>query len=150
MRRPSGVTLYGSSVALSWMPKFVPKTVVRNWMGMVESFIESARKLYEALTDRLSISLIFLMPDVSRLESTFISSVCDSEKFIDMLRPELGNAVGIVGEGRIDLELAGGVGLYGFVIAVFLIREVGGVRKAERRGERVPDRLYLAGLFFLN
>lgn len=90
MRRPSGVTLYGSSVALSWMPKFVPKTVVRNWMGMVESFIESARKLYEALTDRLSINLIFLMPDVSRLESTFISSVCDSEKFIDMLRPELG------------------------------------------------------------
>ena len=57
---------------------------------MVESFIESARKLYEALNEKLSMSLIFLIPDVSRFERTFISSVCDSEKFIDMLWPELG------------------------------------------------------------
>ena len=71
------------------MPK-LPNSVVRNEMGMVESPIESARKLYEPLSRSSSISLIFLTPEVSRLLSTFISRFCDSEKFIDIERPELG------------------------------------------------------------
>ncbi len=37
-----------------------------------------------------SISLIFFTPEVSRFERTFISSVCDSEKFIDIERPDEG------------------------------------------------------------
>ena len=71
------------------MPK-LPKMVVRNEMGMVDSFIESARKLYDPLMRSSSISLIFFTPEVSRLESTFISRFCDSEKFIDICRPDEG------------------------------------------------------------
>ena len=71
------------------MPKFL-KSVVRNEIGMVESPIESARKLYDPLMRSSSISLIFFTPEVSRFDSTFISRFCDSEKFIDIDRPELG------------------------------------------------------------
>ena len=35
-------------------------------------------------------SLIFLTPEVSRLDSTFISRFCDSEKFRDMDLPDEG------------------------------------------------------------
>ena len=37
-----------------------------------------------------SISLIFFTPEVSRFESIFISRFCDSEKFIDIERPDEG------------------------------------------------------------
>ena len=37
-----------------------------------------------------SMSLIFFTPEVSRFESTFISRFCESEKFIDMARPDDG------------------------------------------------------------
>ncbi len=37
-----------------------------------------------------SMSLIFFMPEVSRLESTFISRFCESEKLSDIDLPELG------------------------------------------------------------
>ena len=37
-----------------------------------------------------SISLIFFTPEVSRFERTFISRFCDSEKFIDIERPDEG------------------------------------------------------------
>ena len=37
-----------------------------------------------------SMSLIFFTPEVSRFESTFISRFCDSEKFIDIERPDDG------------------------------------------------------------
>ena len=71
------------------MPK-LPKSVVRNEIGIVESRIESARKLYDPLMRSSSMSLIFFTPEVSRFESTFISRFCESEKFIDMLRPDDG------------------------------------------------------------
>ena len=57
---------------------------------MFESPIESARQLYEPLLRRSSISLIFSTPEVSRFERTFISRFCDSEKFIDIERPDEG------------------------------------------------------------
>ena len=57
---------------------------------MFESPIESARKLYEPLMRSSSISLIFFTPEVSRFERTFISRFCDSEKFIDIERPDEG------------------------------------------------------------
>jgi len=71
------------------MPKFL-NSVVRNDSEMVESFIESARKLYDPLRRSSSMSLIFLTPEVSRLDSTFISRFCDSEKFRDMDLPDEG------------------------------------------------------------
>ncbi|CDC98294.1 unknown [Alistipes sp. CAG:268] len=57
---------------------------------MVESRIESARKLYDPPRRSSSMSLIFLTPDVSLFESTFISRFCDSEKVIDIERPDEG------------------------------------------------------------
>ena len=57
---------------------------------MVDRRIESARKLYEPLMRSSSMSLIFFTPEVSRFESTFISRFCDSEKFIDIERPDDG------------------------------------------------------------
>ena len=71
------------------MPKLL-NSVVRNEIGMVDSRIESARKLYEPLMRSSSMSLIFFTPEVSRFESTFISRFCDSEKFIDIERPDEG------------------------------------------------------------
>ena len=65
-------------------------SVVRNEIGMVDRRIESARKLYEPLMRSSSMSLIFFTPEVSRFESTFISRFCDSEKFIDIERPDDG------------------------------------------------------------
>ena len=71
------------------MPKLL-NSVVRNEIGMVDRRIESARKLYEPLMRSSSMSLIFFTPEVSRFESTFISRFCDSEKFIDIERPDDG------------------------------------------------------------
>ena len=71
------------------MPKLL-KSVVRNERLMFESFIESARKLYEPLRRSSSMSLIFFTPEVSRFESTFISRFCESEKVIAACWPELG------------------------------------------------------------
>ncbi len=68
----------------------LPVSLVRSESDMVDSFIESARKLYDPFMLKSSMSDIFFTPEVSRLLSTFISRLCESENDIAMLRPEVG------------------------------------------------------------
>ena len=76
-------------MALMLSPRFLMR-VVRSEIEKGARFIESARKLYEELMLRLSITLIFRTPEVSRLSLTFISRVWERPNEIAMLRPDPG------------------------------------------------------------